>query len=152
MFRTTVTPRCWEAWAPCRQEIENSLPSYSLFQANYDLLTPVASSSQPSSRPATPLSDIDEDGENNDPFLEEIDIPLVLHSNAWILKDLEAIKFPNLITINTGYDPQLKENRIYTCPRKDTVRNFLYTSREREHAGRAYEPQTIQDLRNKASI
>lgn len=150
-----MTPRCQEAWAPCFEETETSLPSYSLFHANYNILTPAASSPS-SSRPATPLSD---DNQDHDPAFTEIDLLSTIDSEAWDpawseldMINLGQVKFPNLITINTEYDPQLEGNRIYACPRKDSVRNFRYTSRERERAARAYEPSTIQDLRNKASI
>lgn len=112
-------PRCRQAWAPCYEALEDSIPSYSLFQGNHNLLTP-ATSSPTSSRPPTPLSEIDEDEnhqnhqEDDDLWPWELDVPLSFSSRNWNfvnLKSLGKIQIPNLITINTNYDETLTENK-----------------------------------------
>ncbi|KAF9457270.1 hypothetical protein BDZ94DRAFT_1326390 [Collybia nuda] len=135
---TVYTPRCRKAWAPCLDWDGQTFPSYSLFPANHHHLT--SSSSQPSLCPASPLSDIEENDPQDPP-------PEVWESVS--LKGLGTVKISGLSTINTSFDPNLEVNKAYPRTLRDPEANFEFTSQHRAWAKDAYEPQNLQDLRNK---
>lgn len=146
-------PRCREAWASCYEDLEDSIPSYPLFHGNHNLLTPAASSPT-SSRPPTPLSELeDEDEQDDDPWPWELEVPISFSSRNWnsiSLKSLGTIQTHNLITINTNYDATLPENRVYASPTKDKQEYIMAdTALERTRADAAYHPKSVDDLRNK---